>query len=368
MTCGSFESELFKIKYQYLFQSIKDHFEIVDIFNGQLNWYENIINSLQSFNKSPTLWRQKSYANFWLFRKLSKKAQSFILNNQHKADLVFLHGITYDAIPTGCTLKSIAYSDYTYQLSAQHKEYGRFPFEGNEVFCWLEFEKRILDKLDLICTHSRFTANSLKKHYNIPVEKIRVVGGGLNFEKLPAAKKYELDSPSRAFQLLFIGKEFYRKGGDILIEAFHLARKKIPDMNLNMLTHLPPGSQFNLDNIRILNPSIISDRKRFSENFQNADAFALTSRMETWGDVLIEAMAFELPCIGIRQMAMAEIIDHQKTGLLVNVGEVEELSQAIIKLAQNIELRRSLGQTGRQKVAKQFIWSQVVKRIFRDFV
>lgn len=364
LTCGSFKNELFRIKYQYLFNAIEKHFTITAIFNGQLNKYEKIYNSLQAFDWNLSYWRSRTHANLALFKKLTNDAHQFIRDNQHQADLIFQHGIVYDGIPETCTLKSIGYTDYTYKLSARQKEFGRFPFRDSEEKTWIEHENKIFLKLNRICTHSQFTAKSLLNDYQITPEKIGVVGGGLNLAEVPQISDCKHLPPTQPFNLFFIGNEFYRKGGDLLIEAFQLARKKLPEIKLTMITHLPVDQNWNLQNISVVLPNIDSSRRQIIKLFKNADAFVLPSRMETWGDVLIEAMAFGLPCIGIRELAMADIIDDGKTGYLIQNGDILQLTDAILKLAEDSKLRSQMSQASHQKVIEKFTWDKVVQRIF----
>jgi glycosyltransferase involved in cell wall biosynthesis len=89
----------------------------------------------------------------------------------------------------------------------------------------------------------------------------------------------------------------------------------------------------------------------------------LPARLETWGDVLIEAMSHGLPCVGVRGEPMEEIIDHGATGLLVEPEDVEALSESILRLLTDLELRRNLGGRARHTVERQFTWDHVTHRL-----
>ncbi|RME88071.1 MAG: glycosyltransferase [Anaerolineae bacterium] len=87
---------------------------------------------------------------------------------------------------------------------------------------------------------------------------------------------------------------------------------------------------------------------------------------ETWGDVLLEAMAFGLPCVGVFGQAMEEIIRHEETGLLVPPEDSDALAKALARLLSQPALRQRMGEAARQRVAREFTWARVVERIAAD--
>lgn len=74
-----------------------------------------------------------------------------------------------------------------------------------------------------------------------------------------------------------------------------------------------------------------------------ADALILTSREESFGLVLAEAGIFALPVAAMESQGPLEIIENEKTGLLIPQENAEPLSQALLKLALNNELRKEMG-------------------------
>lgn len=86
-----------------------------------------------------------------------------------------------------------------------------------------------------------------------------------------------------------------------------------------------------------------------------ADIFVLPSKgYESFGMVLIEAMAAGKPVIGTNTGGIPEVITHRKNGLLVSPGSVTELAEAITLLIENEELCRQLVTAGGETVAAEF--------------
>ena len=108
----------------------------------------------------------------------------------------------------------------------------------------------------------------------------------------------------------------------------------------NIPDHLP------LDGVEIIPPTW--DRTIIANLYRRAHCFVLPSRLETWGDVFLEAMSYSLPCIGVDDEAMREVIDHQKTGLVVPPENTEALAQALVQPLYPTRSKAEMG-SGRSK-------------------
>ena len=91
------------------------------------------------------------------------------------------------------------------------------------------------------------------------------------------------------------------------------------------------------------------------------DIFALTSRSEALAYVLLEAGAAGLPVVATRVGGIPEIIEHEKTGLLVPPNNPEATASALKKLLDDSTLRTKLGTTLKEKVTSQFSLKRMLK-------
>jgi glycosyltransferase involved in cell wall biosynthesis len=180
----------------------------------------------------------------------------------------------------------------------------------------------------------------------------------VNFASLPAVPNRQGRNP---LTLLFIGKDLHRKGGDLLLAAFARLRKKHPDLRLKMVTDGPVSPITDLSGVEIIPPTW--DRAVIAGLYEQADIFVLPSRLETWGDVLLEAMAYGMPCVGVRGQAMEEIIGHGVDGWLVDPEDPVALARGIARLVEEDAFRWQCGQFARQKVEREYTWDSVAGRI-----
>ncbi|MGN6188364.1 MAG: glycosyltransferase [Conexibacter sp.] len=84
--------------------------------------------------------------------------------------------------------------------------------------------------------------------------------------------------------------------------------------------------------------------------YARADAFCLPSFAEGLPVVLMEAMAMGLPVVASRITGVPELVEHERSGLLVTPGRADELADALARLAADPALRARLGRAGREAV------------------
>lgn len=346
------------VKYGYLFTAVAQHLTLTHTIDATLDGWNRWLNGLLSFYPQRQRWQQRFYKNTLAFRQRSRAVSDQLCHLQHQADVVLQVGTMFDAGWPTAWLPNVIYTDYTSYLSAQKPDAGRSPLSPRQHKTWLDLERQAYLQADHICTRSQMVRHSLIEHYGIAPQKVTAVGGGVNFASLPALEPNNVAGPPT---VLFIGNDFYRKGGDLLLKAFALVRQEIPDAQLLLLTRAPIPADLPLKGVQLIPARW--DRARLMNLYQQADIFVLPSRLETWGDVLLEAMAFGIPCIGVKDDAMEEIIDHKQNGLLVQPENVAELADALQCLLGNPMIREQYGRAARQRVEEAFTWELVAGRL-----
>ena len=86
--------------------------------------------------------------------------------------------------------------------------------------------------------------------------------------------------------------------------------------------------------------------------------FALPSRSDAFGIVLLEAWANGAANIGYRAGGVAGVIRLEEDGLLVRCGDIDGLAGALIRLTADAELRRRLGAAGQARTLREFRWEE----------
>jgi glycosyltransferase involved in cell wall biosynthesis len=98
-------------------------------------------------------------------------------------------------------------------------------------------------------------------------------------------------------------------------------------------------------------------QERLPEFFAATDAIVLTSTHEQFGQVLIEAMACDVPAIATRSSGPSAIIENGRTGWLVDADDDAGLAAAMVQAVNDPPERRRRGQAARETVREHFSWA-----------
>ncbi len=98
------------------------------------------------------------------------------------------------------------------------------------------------------------------------------------------------------------------------------------------------------------------------------DVFVSASETESFGLAIVEAMAAGTAVVATRTEGAQEVIDDQKTGMLVPVGNVEAIAESVTGLLKNPEKRRELGARARDEASARFSLKRMVDEIERIYL
>lgn len=104
----------------------------------------------------------------------------------------------------------------------------------------------------------------------------------------------------------------------------------------------------------------IKDMKSFHAS---QDIFCLPSLWEGFGYALVEAMTLEKPVVGFDISSNPEVVADSETGILVPVEDTKKLAAALEKLILDVDLRKKMGATGRQRVLENFNTPLVLRKL-----
>jgi len=217
---------------------------------------------------------------------------------------------------------------------------------------WFRRERAAYSHAAAIASFSERAAASLREDYGIAASRIAAAGAGANV--FPDHVERADDGET----IVFVGREFERKGGTILLEAFQRLRRRRPGARLYVAG---PVERLAMPEGAVQLGAIAYEE--LPALFARSTVFAMPTLREPFGIAFLDAMACGLPCIGTRTEAVPEIVDHGHTGLLVPVGDAPSLTAALDRLLENPTLARAMGERGRQRILSRFNWTRTVRVI-----
>jgi glycosyltransferase involved in cell wall biosynthesis len=208
------------------------------------------------------------------------------------------------------------------------------------------------------CTFSHWTAASIVSDYGMPAAKVHVVGLGTNdsFADLGEAER-DWSRP----RFLFVGFDWVRKNGDLVVEAFARVRERVPEATLDLVGGHPRVTLDGVSGHGTLAAVDPADRARLTSLFARATAYVMPSLHEPAGTVHVEAAAAGIPSIGTSNGGSATCIG--EAGYVVDPDSPEQLYAAMLELCDP-ETASRLGALGREH-ARQFTWRKVAERLVR---
>ena len=205
-----------------------------------------------------------------------------------------------------------------------------------------------------LATFSANTAASLVRDYGVDPARVRVVGGGANVFPEVAPRRDD------GHTVVFVGFDFARKGGHVLLEAMRLLRTRVPRARL-VVAGAPAPARIP-ERVTFVGPV---GTEELPALLAQATVFALPTLAEPFGIAFLDAMACGVPCVGTRVEAVPEIVRDGETGLLVPPGDPVALAAALERLLRDPARARAMGARGRARVFATGLWSHVAARLER---
>lgn len=254
----------------------------------------------------------------------------------------------------------------------------KWSFSAHAKDIWTTADWELREKLDdaawgVTCTSVNLDhLRGLARH----PDRISLVYHGLDFGRFPRLRPAG-DGRGGPVELVSVGRLVEKKGYDLLLRS--LAR--LPDHLDWRLTHIGGGTLGRKLAVRADRLGIAGridwrgaqPREVVFDTLQRSDIFVLPSQVARSGDrdgipnVLMEAMAFGLPCISTHVSAIPELVIDGETGLLVPQRDVPALTSALERMIGSADLRRRLGKAGNKRVRAAFSTDPGLDRLAKMF-
>jgi glycosyltransferase involved in cell wall biosynthesis len=227
------------------------------------------------------------------------------------------------------------------------KNYGQSARDIRLRLLRYRFDVWLTRRADYYIPFSDAVGDALLRECAVSAEKVRVINVGVDLELWPHVEPPPGDQ-SRP-ELLFVGGDFIRKGGDLLLDV---VREHFADrVTLHLVTQQAPAQL--PDYVRV-HSGLGPNDPRLRELYGNCTALVLPTTADMAPQVVMEAMATGRPVISTRVGAIPEMVSDGQTGFLIEPNDGRALKTAIDRVLADRALARGMGQKGRAFVEEHF--------------
>ena len=316
-----------------------------------------------SYHRQKALWRMRYYLDSRYRDGLTRILARKIPQDQRIGTLLQI-GAMFDG---GELLQKNAYctSYHDGNIAMRLRSpYGARGFDERRAAAALAYERKVAQKMDRVFVMGDYLARSFSEDLGVEPRRIINISHGANLDEIPVPdpqKNYA------SLEVLFVGVEFERKGGRVLLPAFQRVRQKIPDAVLHVIgTRGEPPADLPMENVRwhgFKRKEVPEEAVVIEDLYRRCSVFVLPSFYEPFGISVSEAMLYGIAPIITGDWGVAEKVVPGVSGLHVKAGDEDGLAAALMELLGSPEKAASFGRAARQRGLDHFTWPAVVKNL-----
>ncbi|HLC63409.1 MAG TPA: glycosyltransferase family 4 protein [Candidatus Nanoarchaeia archaeon] len=224
--------------------------------------------------------------------------------------------------------------------------------------------KMFLKKASLIIALTEYSKDVLRKKCNIAEKKIRVIYRGMEIKKFRQSRnKYT------SMKILYIGSNMERKGVPYIIDAMPTILKTYPESHLTIIGKTNPALQKllkeKIQNNKLQDKITIMEyipSEKIPSYFEDANVFILPAIIENLAVTVLEAMSSKTPVVTTGVGGHEEAIS-SGSGILINPGSSEEISNAIIQIFSNPQKAKQMGENALKIIHEKFSQQRMIDEV-----
>ena len=222
-----------------------------------------------------------------------------------------------------------------------------------------------------LVTHSDVHRRLMADETAVSVDRIHVIPHGV--EVYPSWVRPP--RPPGPPTVVYLGRLEHRKGTVELLQAIPEVLRVVPEARFVLIGNDRPHCPGGRTHAQYLEQDFPSEVRRqvtlagrlpqpeVDRWLQTADLFVAPSRYESFGLIFLEAMRWGTPVIGTTAGGIPEVVEHNRSGILIPPENPRELAAAMVRLLKEPARCVALGQAGRQRVEEEFSVERMAQRV-----
>jgi glycosyltransferase involved in cell wall biosynthesis len=344
----------------------EDEIDIIDvkeIWKKELGYYRYFIN---------------------IFYFISEYSRDFIAGNKKRNELIlWFFGTSYISLQTSKYIRELVkgkdykfsfqtqtlfngklagiphfiYTDHTTKTNLLYPDINPRQYIRSDRFIKLA-ENKIYQDADMIFTCGSLITYSLLNQYNIPKEKVLTAFAGTNVK----GHYVQNDNKYASKNILFVGVEWERKGGPILLKVFEKVLQKHKDASLTIVGCSP-------ENVSLPNCTVVGkiSPDKLAKYYNEAAIFCLPTLREPFGIVFVEAMHYKLPIVANNIGSIPDMVINDFNGFLID-NDIEGYATVLCELFDDPKKCKEFGENGFKYAQSKFTWELVGQTIKEQII
>lgn len=173
-------------------------------------------------------------------------------------------------------------------------------------------------------------------------------------------------APGKNLFFLYVGRLAPEKDLDVLFSAWEMVKTRLPEAQLIITGDGPLSESLRQKAGREIIFTGYLHGEELAAMYASSDVFVFPSTTETFGNVILEAMAAGLPVVAAAAGGVKNLLVNDYNGIACRSRNAHEMASAILKIAGNEELRRKIGWQARQYALKRS-WDDVFSALFSSY-
>lgn len=285
------------------------------------------------------------YRTAWTFDEVRNAVRRRLSAMEDNIAFTIQSQSLYDASSEG--IPHFVYTDHTHLANL------RYPgFDVDRLYAreWIEREGEIYRNARATFVMGSHVRRSLIEDYGVSEEQAECIFAGSNVDPAPI----RLENDGFANQtIVFIGVDWHRKGGPVLVKAFESVVKRLPSARLIIIGCEPPVTHPQIQVVGCI------PKREVKQWLARSSVFCMPTRLEPFGIAVIEAFHHGLPVVATNIGAIPDLVKDGETGRLVSTNDSEALATALVDLLGDPECCRRYGEEGRKRVESDYTWDAV---------
>lgn len=269
----------------------------------------------------------------------------------HTNVLALLSVDLFRRVPTIISTDGTPYNKREMRLAYDLK-----PESSLTAFAKRSLYKGVFSRARAFVAWSSWAARSFVEDYGCAENDVRVIPPGIDPQEFaPGDRSHELP------RILFVGGDFKRKGGDLLLDVFRKRLRGRAELVLVTKEQLPSEPGVTVHN------NVVANSPTLRNLYATSDIFALPTRADCYPLVCMETLAAGMPLVATRVGGIPDLVREGETGHLLAVDDAAALGDALESLVTDPARRQAMGAAARVYAGQRFDARTNAKALF-EFV